>query len=208
VSQVNLLPREILQRQRLRRLSYLIGVGAAALVALIFLFYLVQVGTLGSVQEEIDQQERTNQAIQAQIQTLQEFEDLQAEAQRKQELLDAAFAGEMSFSGVLTDVSRLIPGTAFLNDMTIQTAAPAQPTDPAVPAATQTFVGAISFGGTSTDYDTVADLLTRLERVEGWVNPWVQSAADAEGTGVTFTTGVDLSEDVLTERGRGVTIGG
>jgi Tfp pilus assembly protein PilN len=208
VSQVNLLPREILQRQRMRRLSYLIGLAAAALVALIFLFYLVQVGTLGGVREDIDQQERTNQGIQAQIQTLQEFEDLRAEAQRKQELLDAAFAGEMSFSGVLTDVSRLIPGTAFLNEMSIQMTAPAQPTEPDVPATTPTFVGAISFGGVSTEYDTVADLLTRLERVEGWVNPWVQSAAEAEGTGVTFTTGVDLSEDVLTQRGRGVTIGG
>jgi Tfp pilus assembly protein PilN len=208
VSQVNLLPREILQRQRMRRLSYLIGLAAAALVALIFLFYLVQVGTLGGVREDIDQQERTNQGIQAQIQTLQEFEDLRAEAQRKQELLDAAFAGEMSFSGVLTDVSRLIPGTAFLNEMSIQMTAPAQPTEPDVPATTPTFVGAISFGGISTEYDTVADLLTRLERVEGWVNPWVQSAAEAEGTGVTFTTGVDLSEDVLTQRGRGVTIGG
>lgn len=208
MSQVNLLPREILQRQRMRRLSYLIGLAAAALVALIFLFYLVQVGTLGGVREDIDQQERTNQGIQAQIQTLQEFEDLRAEAQRKQELLDAAFAGEMSFSGVLTDVSRLIPGTAFLNEMSIQMTAPAQPTEPDVPATTPTFVGAISFGGVSTEYDTVADLLTRLERVEGWVNPWVQSAAEAEGTGVTFTTGVDLSEDVLTQRGRGVTIGG
>jgi Tfp pilus assembly protein PilN len=205
VSQVNLLPREILQRQRLRRLTYLIGVGAAGLVALIFLFYLMQVGTLGSVREDIDRQERTNQGIQAQIQTLQEFEDLQAEAQRKQELLDAAFAGELSFSGVLTDVSRLIPGTAFLNSLSIQTTAPAQPT---VPETAQAFVGAISFGGVGTEFDTVADLLTRLERVRGWVNPWVQSAADAETAGVTFTTGVDLSDAVLTKRGRGVTIGG
>lgn len=208
MSQVNLLPREILQRQRLRRLSYLIGVAAAVLVALIFLFYLVQVGTLGGVREDIDQQARTNQGIQAQIQTLQEFEDLRAEAQRKQELLDAAFAGEMSFSGVLTDVSRLIPGTAFLNEMSIQMTALAQPTEPAVPETAPAFVGAISFGGVSTEYDTVADLLTRLERVEGWVNPWVQSAAESEGTGVTFTTGVDLSEAVLTQRGRGVTTGG
>ena len=77
-----------------------------------------------------------------------------------------------------------------------------------MPTPTQVFVGAISFGGISTDFDTIADLLTRLERVEGWVNPWVQSAAEAEGAGVTFTTGVDLSESVLTERGRGVTDGG
>jgi Tfp pilus assembly protein PilN len=208
MSQVNLLPREILQRQRMRRLTYLIAVGSAGLIALIFLFYLVQIGSLGGVQEEIDLQERTNQGLRADIQALQEFADLREEARRKEELLAAAFAGEVSFSGILMDVSRLIPGTAYLNELSIQTAEQAAPEDPAAPTPAQAFIGAISFGGLSTDLDTVADLLTRLERVEGWVNPWVTNAADAAGTGVTYTTGVDLSDAVLTERGRGVPDGG
>lgn len=208
MSQVNLLPREVIQRQRQRRLTVLIGLGSAFAVGLIFLFYLVQVGRLGSVQEEIDAQTRTNQGLQVEIQALQEFADLQQEAQRKQELLASAFAGEISFSGLLMDVSRLIPSTAFLDQLSIQTNLGAAPVDPAVEAPVQAFVGSVTLGGESTDLDTVADLLTRLERVEGWVNPWVTNAADAEGIGVTYSTGVDLSEGVLTERGRGVTIGG
>jgi Tfp pilus assembly protein PilN len=201
MSQVNLLPREIIQLQRLRRLTYLIAAGSAAVMALIVLFYLVQVGTLGGIEEDIDQQERTNQGIQAQIQSLQEFDDLRAEALRKQDLLDSAFVGEVSFSGILMDISRLIPGTAFLTDLSVQTA-PAVAPDPTVPAPPQTFIGAISLGGISTDFDTIADLLTRLERVRGWVNPWVDSASEAAAAGVTFTTGVDLGESVLTLRGR------
>ncbi len=200
MSQVNLLPREVMQRQRLRRLTFLIGAGSAGVMALIVLFFLVQVGRLGTVQDEIDQQDRTNRGIQTRIDALQEFDDLRAEAQRKQELLASAFTGEVSFSGVLMDVSRLIPVTAYLTDLSIQTAAPA-PADPTAPTPEQTFVGAISLGGISSDFNTVADLLTRLERVQGWLNPWVQSAADAE-LGVTLTTGVDLGSAVLTERGR------
>jgi Tfp pilus assembly protein PilN len=207
MSQVNLLPREVMQRQRLRRLTYLIAAGSAALMALILLFYLVQVGTLGGVEEDIDQQQRTNQGIQSQIQALQEFDDLRAEALRKQDLLASAFVGEVSFSGVLMDISRLIPGTAFLTDLSVQTTAEV-PTDVTTPTPTEAFVGAISLGGISTDFDSIADLLTRLERVRGWVNPWVQSAAEAAGTGVTFSTGVDLDDGVLTERGgRGATDG-
>jgi len=200
MSQVNLLPREIMQRQRLRRLTFLIGAGSVGVMALIVLFFLVQVGTLGSVQELIDLQARTNQGIQTQIDALQEFDDLRAESQRKQALLASAFTGEVSFSGVLMDVSRLIPATAYLTDLSIQTSAPA-PVDVTAPTPAQAFVGAISLGGISSDFNTVADLLTRLERVQGWLNPWVQSAADAE-TGVTLTTGVDLGSAVVTERGR------
>ena len=46
--------------------------------------------------------------------------------------------------------------------------------------------------------------LTRLEQVEGWVNPWMStiSRRDQGGSIYTFSSGVDLTPDVLTERGR------
>lgn len=202
MSRVNLLPQEVMQRQRMRRLSYLIAGGSVALMALILLFYLVQIGRLGSVRDEIDQQERSNASIRADIQELQEFDDLRAEAQRKQQLLASAFEGEISFSGVLMDMSRLMPATAYLTDMSVQTTAGTAPAGPAAPT-TGGFLGVINVGGVSLDFNVVADLLTRLEGVDGWENPWVQGAADAAGGGVTFTTGVDLSPEVLTDRGRG-----
>jgi Tfp pilus assembly protein PilN len=206
VSQVNLLPPDIMQRQRLRRLTYLIAAASVAVIALIVLFYIVQFGRLGTTRDAIDLQERSNRSIQRDIQALQQFDDLQKEAIRKQELLSSAFVGEVSFSGILMDVSRLMPGTAYLNQLSAQTTL-STATPPATPEV-QAFVGAITFGGISTDFDTVADLLTRLERVRGWVNPWVQNAADAQGTGVTFSTGVDLDDRVLTRQGRGGTADG
>ena len=202
MSQVNLLPRDVMQRHRLRRLTYLVAVVSAAVMALIVLFYLVQLGSIAGTREEIDQQERSNRSITTQIRALQEFDDLQKEALRKQELLASAFVGEVSFSGILMDVSRLMPNTAYLNQLSVQTTVTTTSEGAPATPAVRAFVGAISFGGISTDFDTVADLLTRLERVRGWVNPWVQNAADAEGVGVTFTTGVDLEDRVFTRRGR------
>ena len=55
--------------------------------------------------------------------------------------------------------------------------------------------------GLALDYDTVASWLTRLERVRGWVNPWVNSIADPENGPITYTSGVDLTEAVVTDRG-------
>ena len=64
------------------------------------------------------------------------------------------------------------------------------------------FLGRIDVGGLALDYDTIASWLTRVERVRGWVNPWVTSIADPEVGPITYTSGVDLTEAVVTPRGR------
>ena len=64
------------------------------------------------------------------------------------------------------------------------------------------FTGRIDVSGLALDYDTIASWLTRLERVRGWVNPWVTSIADPETGPITYTSGVDLTTAVVTERGR------
>jgi hypothetical protein len=57
--------------------------------------------------------------------------------------------------------------------------------------------------------DTLAAWLTRLEQVRGWVNAWANSASESGPfTRVyTFQSGVDLSKDVVTKRGRAAAAG-
>ena len=204
MSQVNLLPPEILEAQRWRRMTGLVVAGGAVLLGLIFLFYLMQVGTLGGVRDEIEAQEATNAQLRQQIADLQRFEDLQVRAQAKQELLAAAFAGEASFSGLLMDMSRVIPSDAALNSLTVTVTPPAgeEEVDPAATG----FIGTITTAGEAEGFDTLSTWLTRLEQVQGWVNPWMSSISrrDEGGTVYTFSSGADLTPDVLTERGRGV----
>ncbi|MBA3739100.1 MAG: hypothetical protein H0W97_11120 [Actinobacteria bacterium] len=197
MSQVNLLPPEILASQRQRRLAGVVALAGVGVIGLIFVFYVLQLGNLGAVRSDIEQQQQTNQGLQREIERLREFEELRARAQAKQELLDAVFANEISFSGLLMDVSRVIPSTAALTAMS---AAAQEPT--ASVAGDTTFTGRIDVAGLALDYQTVASWLTRLERVRGWVNPWVNSIADPENGPITYTSGVDLTGAVITDRGR------
>ena len=197
MSQVNLLPPEILASQRQRRLAGVVALAGVGVIGLIFVFYVLQMGNLGAVRSDIEQQQQTNQGLQQEIERLREFEELRARAQAKQELLDAVFANEISFSGLLMDVSRVIPSTAALTAMS---AAAQEPT--ASLGGDTTFTGRIDVAGLALDYQTVASWLTRLERVRGWVNPWVNSIADPENGPITYTSGVDLTGAVVTERGR------
>jgi hypothetical protein len=74
-------------------------------------------------------------------------------------------------------------------------------------AAPGPLIGSMTFSGTAAGSETISQWLTRLEQVEGWVNPWVSSATEnGERSRIyQFTSGVDLTIDAATERGRGGT---
>ena len=201
MSQVNLLPPEILERQKWRRLTLMVLAGGAVVIGLVFVFYLLQAGTLGGVRDDIDAQRATNEGLRGEIAELQRFEDLQVLAQAKQQLITSAFAGEVSLSGMMMDVSRVIPSDAALNSLAIAIT-PVSPDAVPVEGA-PTFVGTITTSGEGDGIDTLSTWLTRLEQVEGWVNPWMSSISRrGEGETVfTFSSGVDLTVEVVTERG-------
>jgi Tfp pilus assembly protein PilN len=197
VSQVNLLPPEILAAQRQRRLAGVVALAGVGVIGLILVFYVLQLGKVSGIRSDIDQQKQTNQGLQTEIQKLREFEQLRAQAQAKQKLLNDVFANEISFSGLLMDISRVIPSSAALTSMTATSQEPIPST-----GGSTLLTGRIDVAGLALDYDTIASWLTRLERVRGWVNPWVTSIADPESGPITYSSGVDLTTAALTARGR------
>ena len=201
MSQVNLLPPDVLQTLKYRRLTLAIAIAGAAVLVAVFGFYLLQTGRLASVNGDIEDQAATNASIQASIAEKQRFADLQAEAQAKQQELAAAFSGEVSFSALLMDVSRVIPSEAYLDNLAVQLTAADAATGEVAPTS---LVGAITASGQAVSIDTLSDFLTRLEQVKGWVNPWMPTvASNGDTPGYTYSVSVDLAQDVVTDRGRG-----
>jgi Tfp pilus assembly protein PilN len=207
VSQVNLLPPEIRQRAQTRRLTLMvIGAGIVVLVLIGFLF-VIQSANLSRVNEDLAAQQRKNAGIQSEIDGLQEFAALQTEAQSQQALLTAAFANEVSFSGILLDLSRVIPSDAYLTTFSAQVAPPATTTPGVVatPDATATpLIGSMTAAGEASGADSLASWITRLESVKGWVNPWITTFTESAPSSdrFTFNSGTDLTSDVLTDRAR------
>jgi Tfp pilus assembly protein PilN len=200
MSRVNLLPTEIKKGQQVRRRTLLIAVIGGAVIGVIIVLWVLQSMRLGQVNDDIEAQNQTNQSLQTEINDLQKFADLQTQAQQEQELLDAAFANEVAYSGVLVDVSKVIPGDTYLTTFssTIDTAATPSPDS------TTTFVGTMTFSGSSLHFESLSVWLTRLEEVQGWANPWMSNiSSDPDTTGAfTFDTSVDLTQDALTQRGQ------
>jgi Tfp pilus assembly protein PilN len=209
VSEVNLLPPELRERQAIRRTTSLVVAAGLAALALIGIFYFFQVQRLSKVQSDLEAQQSTNARLVSQIASLQEFSALQAELAAKQELMSVIFVNEVSWSSALLDVSRVIPDASYLTNLTgqiVPTVAGEAVAEPTGGTPQTTLVGNMTFAGVANQTETIATWITRLEEVQGWVNAWVDSAQeDAPGSRIyTFSNGLDLTQEAVTERGQGV----
>ncbi len=204
MSQVNLLPPELRQRQATRRTTSLAVLAGLAALAIVGFFWFLRSAELSRKQEELRAQQQVNSQVQAQIAELQKFGDLQSQLQAKKQLLSSVYANEVSWSGILLDVSRVIPADAYLTNFTGQITATTGAAGTDTTGAPTGLVGSLSFTGSVKGADTLAAWLTRLEQVRGWVNAWANSASESGPfTRIyQFTSGVDLSQDVVTKRGK------
>jgi Tfp pilus assembly protein PilN len=208
MTRVNLLPPELREAHAVRRRTSLIALGGVAGLALLALLYLLQLTSLSSAQRDLHAQQRANSLLSRRISELQPYADLQQQLAAKKQLKDSLYVDEVSWSGVLLDVSRVIPTEAYLSNLTgtltAGTVTATPPTGTVVPGGN--LIGSMSFSGVADGTTTLAGWLARLGELRGWVNPWVNTATESgASTGIyQFDGGVDLTIDAATERGRGV----
>ena len=120
MNQVNLLPPEILQRERTRRLTGLVALVGALVVLLILALWVVETLDLSNTSDQLAAQEATNATLQSQVQGLQRYAETQSELATKQALVAKVYKNEISWSGVLGDLSNVVPDNAYLQSLTFQ----------------------------------------------------------------------------------------
>ena len=210
MSQVNLLPSELRQRQAIRRTTSLVVAAGLAVLALIGIFYVFQFQRLSQVQSDLEAQQSRNAQLESQNASRQQFADLQAELAQKEALVDEIYVNEVSWSSALLDVSRVIPDASYLTNLSGQitpTVVGEVATQPTGGTPETALIGNMTFAGVANQTETIATWITRLEEVQGWVNAWVNSAQeDAPFSRIyTFSNGLDLTQEAATARGQGVT---
>lgn len=222
MTQVDLLPRELRERQRARAFTMAVGVGVLLVFFIFALMYLLQVGRLSEAEEDLSAQSTANAKLERQIQGLGQYEQLKQAVSEREALAAEMLRGHVLWSGVLRDISRVIPADMWLTSMsgslagaTAGTTDPSQPPPPptgSAPSSTTVaaapgsgVVGSIQFEGVAFEQPTVASWLRRLEEVTGWVNSWVMSSSKDEATSggaqVHFTGSVDLTVQATVDRG-------
>ena len=196
---INLLPGEIRERQRVRRRGGAVAVVGVLVLAALGAFYFLQQVRLNDLKQDLAAQEAENDRLRGEIAELQEFDQQQRELAASQDLLNTLLADEVRWSGVLRDISLVIPGQTWLTTLNAQITQEAEATTQPAEGPSG-LIGQISFNGFGLSHRAVALWLTRLEDVEGFANPWVSTSQKTEiglQEVVQFTSTTDLSEQVL-----------
>jgi len=164
----------------------IVGIAAGSLLVLgaIGLSYFYFTGVAADKEAELADLQMQRQQIEAEIAQLAEYEALQLEVVRTEQLVQQVYAGRTLVSEIFGDMSLVVPDNVWLDSLALQApeipltvaaapegtaadpaapAAPAAPPGPAVP-------GTVTIAGKTFDYDDVATMLVRLQQIPSLKN--------------------------------------
>jgi Fimbrial assembly protein (PilN) len=223
---IDLLPRELVTQRVVRRQRGGIGAAFLVLLAVLGLWYVLESRQLGEAKDQADQERAVATGLRAQRVQLQPLADLEAQIAAADQLKASVYKREIRFSGVMRDISAIVPDDVWLTSMSVafsgdanasggagsSTATPAGSaagtTTPGSPGAGSP-VASITFAGTGLEHVDVGGFLRALARgpkkggQQVYLNPYFTSAQKGDKAGqatVTFSATVDLSNAAYSGR--------
>ena len=202
VAKVNLLPPEIDEKRKVRRVHAGLAGGVAATVGVVAVLYMGQVSALSAANDDLATERATGVRLAAQEKTLQNVRDIYAAADAKAALLARATDAKVLYSSFLTDLSLTLPDNVWLTNVTFNETLPALGGSTKGGRASKTAVGigTVSFSGVAFDHDDVAAFLESLAKQRGYANAYFSSSTEetiGERTVYNFEASVVLTDAAL-----------
>jgi Tfp pilus assembly protein PilN len=201
---VNLMPPEIAEAERFRRLQMAMG-GAIVLSVLVvgYLWHNAKSG-ISSAQHQLDTAQSQQATLTSKMQTLSYVSQAYDQVHAKQMLLSQAMSPEIRWSYILNDLSFRIPSNVWLTAVTAnEQAGPTAQTSLTPSTTAPGTLGTVSFSITAFKHDDVAAWLDSLAKEKGFTNPTFSSSIEAligsRGV-VNAGTSVDITPDALSGR--------
>jgi Tfp pilus assembly protein PilN len=205
---IDLLPEAYAARAQERR-NIAVVVVAVLLVVLLLIVWWVSLGTqVSSARNDLVEARQANLELQAQINKLQHFSELQNEVQTKTAALQSVMASDVEWPSILTEIAMVVPGEVWLTNLTTS----AGDTEGAEPVGTETNpirvsatapFGRIHFAGCSLTMPGVAKWLIRLGTVKEFSAIWLNTATAPESATtcpVQFDSTLELGDKAASER--------
>jgi Tfp pilus assembly protein PilN len=206
VPRVNLMPPEIAEAARFRRLQLAMGGAVVAAVAIVGALYVHEHSAVKSAQSDLDAAKAQNASLQAQLTSLRSVQDVYTQVAAKQAMLMQAMGQEIRWSFYLTDLSLKVPDHVWLTNLSAtetQTGLSGSTAATSTSPLTAATIGSITFSGVGYTHDDVATWLDTLAKERGFVDPYFSNSTEANiGTTptVNFSSSVGLTDKAKSGR--------
>ena len=195
---VNLLPPEIGERKRFRRVQVALGAGVLAAVGVVALGFVVASSGVGTANEELEAATAESSRLQAEKGKYADVTAVYQQAAAAQAMLTEAMGEEVRYSRFLSDLSLSVPEDVWLTELTYDQTAVA----PAV-GATEPGVGTLTVTGKGFSHEDVALWLESLASQKTYSNPHFSSSSEVligSRQAIEFTSTATLTPASLSGR--------
>ena len=192
---VNLLPPEIGEAVRFRRIQMGLGGGLLATLGVVSLLYVGAVSSVGEAETELAASTATGTQLQAENAKYADVTAVYAAAAAAEAMLTQAMGEEVRFSQYMNDLSLTVPENVWVQNVTF-----AQAAVPPALGSTEPGIGTVTFTGVGFSHDDVAVWLESLAKQKGYKDPYFSSSTEALiGTRktVNFTSTVTMTPEAL-----------
>lgn len=199
---VNLLPPEIAEERRLRKVRFALGGVVVLAVAGVVGVYQQQHGSVESAQQQLAEAQQQQAVLAHQLAGLSNVNVVNNEVDSVKALYVSAMGQEIQWSHYLNDLSLSIPDNVWLNSLQASETSPSATASAGAPG-TSSGYGTITFAGTAFTHDDVATWLESLAKEPGYTDPYFSNSAEqADGPRVVvkFSSTVSLTQQALSGR--------
>lgn len=210
---VDLLPPEIREAARFRRLQRSLALAVAGAVGVVGLVYLGATGAVDDAQGRVDAATSVQTGLQAEVASYRDVQARHAQAAAAREMLVRAMGPEVRFSGLLDDLALSVPDGVWLTSAAFtQTPAGGAAAGSAVAGgaaaaagstSTATGIGTITMSGYALAYEGVARWLDAAAAQRAYAAPYLQTSQEEKVNDkqvINWSTTIVLTSDALSGR--------
>jgi Tfp pilus assembly protein PilN len=200
---VNLLPPEIAEKRRARKIQAGLGAAVAASVVGVGAAYLMAHSSASQAQSDLANAQAQTSRLQTQVSQYAGDETLRAQLTGEQTMLSTAMGQEIQWSHYMNDLTLRIPDNVWVTQMSLSEGAATGAAPAAGAAPTVAGIGSVSVSGTAFTHDDVATWLDSLAKEKGYANPYFSNSAESfigSRRVVNFTSTTVVTPDALSGR--------
>ncbi len=205
---IELLPESYQAQRRQRKNVSMIVVGGVVVLTLLLGYWLVLGMRIADAENDLEAASARNTGLQAEIESLQRFAELETEVNEKQAALATVMESDVDWPAVLTEVAMVVPGEIWFTNLTASAGqvegASAVGTETApVRVSEQQAFGRVQFQGDSLTMPGVAKWLLRLGTVKEFDALWLNDATETtvgSSDVIAFDSTLELSENAASDR--------
>lgn len=195
---VNLLPDDVRRRNVESRRNLGIAAGFGVLLLAIGGVYYWQTTRVDEAQAVVDEEQETLTALQAELASLQEYEELRELRAEGDDVLRTALGLEASIAGIMQDIASVMPPDSQLDSLTLSLT---DPTPGDLGATREAYGSLVMSGQTRLGHAPGLErFLLEFDKIAAFSDLYFSNSTLDERGVSSFTSEADLGSEVLTGR--------